>query len=268
MQLNGGKVNLSEQYLWSNDFWNTAIAAAFGFIFAALAAWATLYSANPKRRLVWAQTQNVPLLHSIAPMPHVEVNIGGAQVRNPRVVQVTVRNTGRRDIQSNMFHNGSSVVFDFHAYILSVTPTVNSPAELEISGTQLRLKPSLIPRGQSISWAVLVDGPEADVTCTAPLVDVPCRKVKDESELKTLSERSRANAPLLALFCVPLALLWFNQNTSILDWLPGSTASQTKPLKDKITKLENCRYWDQHDPKRSASECPVTKKPDEASAAK
>jgi hypothetical protein len=101
------------------------------------------------------------------------------ELRNPVLIRVTVENSGRVDLASDRFDGGQPLRLDLGSAILEQLDTANNrPAQpipsTTAHGTALLLGPGRIGRGQSITYACLVDGP-VQLRVTHALVDVDIR---------------------------------------------------------------------------------------------
>ncbi|MFE5089473.1 hypothetical protein ACFRCI_03545 [Streptomyces sp. NPDC056638] len=175
---------LAVSWYESSSFWQFAITTIVALAVGALGAYATLRSSHPKRRLTYRTLANTSLF------PDTQFTGGGASVlrvthgttpvNRPRLVEVDIRNTGRRDITSAMFHNGDPIQFDLGVGIVAIlgvaaTPTTSMvpPVVLGPSTQTILIDPCLIARKQAVVISALVDGDEAPVACSGnPLVDV------------------------------------------------------------------------------------------------
>ncbi|WP_406726628.1 hypothetical protein WJ438_20985 [Streptomyces sp. GD-15H] len=187
----------AEPYIGSNDFWNTVITVVAALVVGAGAAWATLAAARPKRKLLWGDVENLRLIASRQAAASIEILHGGVSLQNPRVVRLTLKNSGRRDIVAADFASGdNSLVFNFHNTILSIISTdvePNSAPEPALSsiGSNLCIQPGLIKSGQKVSISVLVDGDRKPVDCTAAhIVETPVKRAKKSDEFKPFLRRN------------------------------------------------------------------------------
>jgi hypothetical protein len=186
----------AESYIGSNDFWNTVITVVATLVVGGVAVWATLAAAKPKRRLLWGEVENFRLIVSRQAAASIEIIHDGVPLQNPRVVRLTLKNSGRRDIVSTDFASGdSSLVFDFHNTILSTISTDVEPSSapeplLSTIGGNLIIRPGLIKSGQKVSISVLVDGDRKTVDCTAAhIVETPVEPVKTPTDFETFWRR-------------------------------------------------------------------------------
>ena len=173
----------------SGSFWQfaitTLVAVAVGF----LGAFATLRASNPKRRLAYRTVSNTSLfVASHSQTGALTVAHHGTTVQRPRVVELELKNAGRRDITAAQFHAGESIVYDLGADVVAVLEVASHPSgsvtpSVSISTgnrRQIVIPPCLLTRKQSVSISLLVDGSARPVRCLgAPLVDVQVREAPD-----------------------------------------------------------------------------------------
>lgn len=181
---------------WS--FWQFAITTLAALMIGALGAFATLRAANPKRRLDFGTGPSVPLLIAAQTgAGTLELTHNGSPVASPRIVELRLRNSGRRDITQSQFHGNDSLRFDFGAQVVGVLGMKSSPAgtiapSVNLFATRptvVEIPPSLLARKQVFEVTLLLDGPDAKVRCTAaPLVDVKIRRgpVRSISDLMSV----------------------------------------------------------------------------------
>ncbi|MET7291914.1 hypothetical protein ABZS79_07185 [Streptomyces griseoloalbus] len=163
---------ITASYLWSNDFWNTAITAVVAVAVGVVAALATMKASNPKRGIEWevhsnqslipdstVPGNNVTITHSLHPHP----------LNEARIVELKIKNKGRRDIEPGHFTlDNESLVFDFGAPIVTVLNIAVEPSsapepDIVTTGSKFAVSKSPIKRGQELAYSVLVNGPESDV---------------------------------------------------------------------------------------------------------
>ncbi|MDF3141789.1 MULTISPECIES: hypothetical protein [unclassified Streptomyces] len=162
---------IAESFIGSNEMWSALISALIAVMMGLAALWGALYVAKPKRRLLWVEALNAPLLSDTSASSSVHVSTGTAVLTNPRVVQLGLKNGGRRDIvQSDFASDNDSLCFDFHAPIVQVMSTQVEPGTAptpttRVDGTKLYVHKGLIKSSQVIRFSILVDGDNEDVTC-------------------------------------------------------------------------------------------------------
>ncbi|MFD8262791.1 hypothetical protein ACFV19_28635 [Streptomyces griseoluteus] len=132
------------------------------------------------------------------------VTFFGAPLTSPRIVELVIANSGRRDITAAMFHDAQPLRFDFGVPVCTILDATTTPAGSirpmfdtagwAVAGNNgwgdawVDVVPSLLSRGQEVVMTVLVEGDEKPVKLASfPLVDVT--PVSEPS-----GERSRALA--------------------------------------------------------------------------
>jgi hypothetical protein len=174
---------IAESWYESGSFWQFAITTLVAVAVGALGAFATMRAANPKRRLVYSTPTNASLFAaSHARTGALQVTHQGTPVSRPRVVELELRNAGRRDITAAQFHNGEALSVNLGADVVGVldvrsTPSTTVAPSVDTSSSRvITIPPTLLVRKQVVRLTVLVDGPRADVTVQAPLTDVDIRE--------------------------------------------------------------------------------------------
>ncbi|MFH8242636.1 hypothetical protein ACSLFT_22475 [Streptomyces sp. G6] len=186
-------VTLAGAWYESATFW----AAATAFVtFAGIASttWATLRAANPKRRLSYSMGYT-RLLTSGSSRAHgaLQVSHGGTVLADPRFVRVRLTNTSRRDISSSAFDQGTPIRLDIGVPILDILDTTSRPSAnaippTTISGSEVSIGPGRIGRGQSLSYLLLIDGPDPRLTCQHALNEVEVVDAESDPYLMLLEE--------------------------------------------------------------------------------
>lgn len=166
---------------WSNvDVWAIIVASVVGILVGVLSSWATFRSANPKLRLQWWTTAQPPLFDTRFG-GRITVSAHDITADDPRIVQLSVANVGRRDITSAMFHNGECLEFEFGSPVLATLAVDQEPEEgayagillPAVGGNEITFSPGHIRRGQVITLTFLLDGQDVEVRCRRmPLVDI------------------------------------------------------------------------------------------------
>jgi hypothetical protein len=177
---------IAKPWYESGSFWQFAITTLVAVAVGALGAFATMRAANPKRRLSYRARTNAPLfIASHNQTAALQVTYNGTPVSRPRICELEIRNSGRRDITATHFHDGEALKFDLGADVVGVLGVTSSPSgrvvpAVDIDATDPQvvvIPPTLLTRKQVIRATFLVDGPEAEMRCVqAPLVDVDIRE--------------------------------------------------------------------------------------------
>ncbi|WP_327749674.1 hypothetical protein [Streptomyces europaeiscabiei] len=193
-----------EEYLWSADMWNTAIASLIAAPIGVAAVWATFRVDRPKKRLIWAIKTDKPLIGRVSGEA-VRVFSRNRHLQMPRLIEIAIKNVGRRDLQVSDFSGGErSLEFLFGNQIVDVTSLSVEPPdaprpEIHESGNSLSLLPVHFKRGATVSLTVLVDGPKDDVRCSrAYIIETDVKKTTPE-KVGSFGRRFRSAASGAAL---------------------------------------------------------------------
>src|SRR5260370_30348486 len=143
-----------------------------GFGLAALVlGWLTYRASRNRRDLLYSMSPAISLLGTaLRPAhPSLQVLYDGRPLAHPRVIWVRLRARGRSDIRSEDFDQGRPLVLDFHTKIIAVLSVDSGSAsgsvlKRHVEGTRLEIGPDMIRMGVALAIAVLVDGPQAELT--------------------------------------------------------------------------------------------------------
>ncbi|MEV6133040.1 hypothetical protein AB0M05_40680 [Streptomyces violaceusniger] len=203
---------------------------------------------------------------------------GQSAVGAPRLVELLIKNAGRRDVQSSDFANAeNSLVFDFGVPVVSVLesraqPVTAAPATTSQSGSELRIHPGLISKGQVLQLSVLVDGAEHDVVLkVASILETPV-KGGGQSDFEPASKRLFRIGQIVmpAVLAAAVMFVLYSSSEAVSSASEAlekdqeymrSAEKAVEDASDGLTLLRNCRYWDLHDPKRAKKECPEIEAP-------
>ncbi|MEV4657805.1 hypothetical protein [Micromonospora sp. NPDC049301] len=154
----------------------------------------------------------------------VSVHHNGRRLNNPHAVSLAIGNDGRRDVPSSAFDRQEPIVFDFAAPIIEISHRATKPdgipydemmaqvaqsvgasePRIEVSGSTLRIGPSLLASRQIVVLSLLTDG-EPRVSISSPLIDV--RVVNNREVLKRRRRFTRAlRAVALVVAAISVAL--------------------------------------------------------------
>ncbi|MFJ3984874.1 hypothetical protein [Streptomyces fungicidicus] len=182
---------IAESWYESASFWQFVITTLVAMAIGALGAFATLRASNPKRRLSYRTLINTSLLAtSTRQASHLSVTHGGTVLQRPRLIEVELRNTGRRDITAAMFHGGDPIRIDLGVDVIAVLdvevdPDSTTPPRVVAAGTSVEVHPTLLARRQTVVISILVDGRRSELACQVPLVDVQIRQAREPGDLNS-----------------------------------------------------------------------------------
>ncbi|MGP5610030.1 hypothetical protein ACTXON_03915 [Brachybacterium alimentarium] len=140
---------------------------------------ATRYWGNRRARLD-VEIDAIPLLPEGMRPGLLEVTYRDIAVSAPHLVTVTFRNSGPRDLASDMFDNGRSIAVRFDQTFYGLTAVnggvqTNSPAVgARADEAIVFVRPALLKRGSSWSFSAVTTGP-VEVNVDAPLIDTDVR---------------------------------------------------------------------------------------------
>lgn len=207
---------IAKAWYESGSFWQFIITTLVAVAVGALASYATMRAAHPKRRLGYLTRTNAPLfIASHDQTGSLQVTHNGTSVSRPRVIELELYNSGRRDITAAQFHDDAPLKFDLGADVVGVLGVTSSPAGGvapavavdSVSPKVVAISPSLFSRRQAVRATFLVDGPGEDVSCVQqPLIDVDVRP-QAGAETPTLASQITGVAVVLAIFGGLLGLL-------------------------------------------------------------
>lgn len=196
----------------------STLAGVVGAIMAVLALiWAILIFWIPPRfsrkRMVYELELSTPLLHESA---HPDSNLivkygnkwyGKRILKDPYIVRIRLSNTGRREIRSGDFDQGTPLQLDVGSKIVALLRVICSLNDMPdpkvgVSERRLNIFPSLIPRHASIHLIVLLDGPCAELTHKSPLIDVSFGQAK-------VGQRNRFTSPRILGWLALAFIVWW-----------------------------------------------------------
>ncbi|MEU5256700.1 hypothetical protein [Streptomyces longwoodensis] len=166
------------------DVWTLIVTSLVALVVGWAGAWVAFRAANPKLRIDWIVRLNDPLIEPAHASSRITLQADGTPVTHPRIIEIQVSNSGRKDIVGSMFNDGESLLFDLGAPIITILDVEDQPAEgapeLEWArdGTsQVGIPPCHFARGRTVKYRFLVDGPNAPIKVVRqPLVDVNVRR--------------------------------------------------------------------------------------------
>ncbi|WP_435090574.1 hypothetical protein [Micromonospora aurantiaca (nom. illeg.)] len=173
------------------NFWTALTGVSATLLVGGLTLWMTYRVAVPKRRVVYRIEAEELVVSSEENSSDVTIHHKGRQVRSPHSILLGVGNDGRRDVPSSAFDESKPIVFDFAAPVVEISHRVTKPRgmalsemlahaappvgaaepKIEVSGSTLRIGPSLMASRQIIVLALLVEG-QPRLSVSSPLIDV------------------------------------------------------------------------------------------------
>ncbi|MEV1320100.1 hypothetical protein AB0J14_28945 [Micromonospora arborensis] len=153
--------------------------------------WIARWFQESRRRMLYSMPTTTPL----NPAGYgLGVSHNGYQLTHPQIVEVRLICRGRHDIPSSAFDGGQPLRVDVGTMIVNVLRTESSPDKAPVpkwrtDGTSIMIYPSLIKKNQKLSFSLLVDGPQPELTCSPSLVDVDVDVDETAEERLTLAIR-------------------------------------------------------------------------------
>ncbi|QIQ04489.1 hypothetical protein [Streptomyces liangshanensis] len=238
-------------FIGSDDFWSAIIGGGITTIVGLLALWGALYAANPRRGFIWQEVRNVSLLRDS--VNSVSVSHDGNPISEPRLVDLAIRNNGKRDIEASMFSNSTnSLIFDFKLPIIGVVDSTAHPAHsgvptTSVAGTLLHVHPFLISRGHTITFSVLLDGPQEKTEISSSQIAQNPAREGNIDRPRDLRERLLDRVRLVLAFAcmVGLGITSYQIADSALE--EQSKKRDPLPLKPEKATVQNCKEWQQKD---------------------
>lgn len=137
-------------------------------------AWLSYAKAHPKRQLKYSSRITPFLSVERSSASNLQVTYAGEVVKNPYLISFELWSTGRADIPSARFDNGSPLQFDIGSPIIEVTAVhSDQPAQLYQAGsTTIGLQPTLMPRKFRARIDVVVSDTPAITLAHNTLIDV------------------------------------------------------------------------------------------------
>ncbi|MGW8887598.1 hypothetical protein [Streptomyces sp. NPDC055749] len=223
------------------------------------AIWATLYAVNPKKRLIWRNDVNEAIIPD--GVSTLSVLHAATPVSDPRLVDLQVKNNGRRDIEPAWFsHDTDALIFDLGTSIVdlvdvSTVPSSTITPAVSYAGSKVHLHRSLIAKDQRIKIVALVDGPEGEVAChAAGLLNV---KVPSKPSGGMSFRSPAARAWNRATYVLPAVL----SAAGLVVSLQLDKAQEADVRRERDERVALCLYLSEHDSAKARKDCPAPKKP-------
>jgi hypothetical protein len=158
-------LTLTSTWYTAGSFWVAVATGLVGLIIGALTVVFTARGGREaRRRLVYGMTEVTPLLKDFADInTELEVRHEGKIVNAPYLVELFIGMRGNRDILASDYDQGKALQLDLGVSIVRMLKKESLPdgvrfPDYTITDTRLEIGPSLIVRGQDISFSLLVDG--------------------------------------------------------------------------------------------------------------
>jgi hypothetical protein len=166
----------AEHWYQSPIFW--AVAGVGAVVIVGVAGILVTYIVSTaSRHLTYAMPTVTALPGSLSQRPGIELTYQGERITQPRILEIRLTSSGRKDIGSDSFNDRKPLVLDVGAKIVTLlgstaTPEGASPPAVEFRETALLVGPDLIRKGQLTTFTLLADGPAPSLNCQSPLIDV------------------------------------------------------------------------------------------------
>jgi hypothetical protein len=158
------------------------ILISFGALLVAIATLVLQYTTSVfRRRMVIGMPVSARLISQSVVSPDLHVLYGDHELADPHVLEVALTYRGRGDIRVAAFEEGRPFCIDVGVRIIDLLEKIFDPAEAPVPkvdavGTVLRVGPSLLRKGQAMTFVVLTDGPCVQLIPENPLADVKVRR--------------------------------------------------------------------------------------------
>lgn len=167
---------------WYSSSVTLTIAAIIVSLLVGLAGALTTYLVSTPRRQLLFRLESCTSLLSTSPDARKELKVlyGNEELADPHILNVKLISRSREDIASEAFDQSRPIVLDVGMPIIALLP-MDAKSEVlpkfKFEGTAVKVGPDLIKRRQRMSFTLLADGPNAQLSCESHLVNV---KVQEE----------------------------------------------------------------------------------------
>ncbi|MDT0353635.1 hypothetical protein [Pseudonocardia charpentierae] len=170
---------------WAATDWLALSALIVAVVAVPISILATRRWGNRRAR-VSISIVSVPLLPDGVREGTIEVSFRDIPVKDPHLVTVEIRNSGPRDLSSDMFDRGESIAIKFdqvfygltssHGGVRTASPAIGTrPPEAIVF-----VRPALLKRREAWTFNAVTSGP-VNVAIEAPLVDTDVVEARPES---------------------------------------------------------------------------------------
>jgi hypothetical protein len=135
------------------------------------------------RRIVYGMPFSTNMVNSSVSRSDLHILWRDEEVNDPHLLEIELAYRGRVDLSSSSFDKGRPFRLDVGAPIIDLLDIVFHPAHaplpsVEYEGTELKLGPDLVRKGQTMTFVVLADGPGGPLKCESPLANVKVKQVR------------------------------------------------------------------------------------------
>lgn len=154
---------------------------SFGALLVAIATLVLQYTTSVfRRRMIIGMPASARLISQSVVSPELHVLYGDDELADPHVLEVALTYRGRGDIRVEAFEEGQPFCIDVGVRIIDLLEKIFDPAQapvpkVDAMGTVLKVGPSLLRKGQAMTFIVLTDGPCVQLIPENPLADVKVR---------------------------------------------------------------------------------------------
>jgi hypothetical protein len=145
-----------------------------------------------RRRFIYGMAVSAPMVNRSAARPDLHILWRDQEVTDPHVLEIELAYRGRADVKSSDFDKGRPFCLDVGVPIIDLLETVPHTAKdllpkVEAVGTELKIGPDLLRKGQAMTFVVLADGPGDHVECMNPVANVKDREVRYQARQEASS---------------------------------------------------------------------------------
>jgi hypothetical protein len=151
-----------------------------------------------------------PLIHAPSGVtPELRILYDGHVLDDPYLYALRLILRGRKEMGTSQFDKNRPIRLLLDVPVVALLETEFSPASLPLPEVRLRnnaveIGPDLIRARQGMRFAVLADGPDAELKCENPVLGFSERQLKDRDRRYLISMVQ----PVLAWALVALILYW------------------------------------------------------------
>lgn len=163
---------------YNSSLFGAILGVVATLVVGGVGSWLTYLWTVPKRRLDYWLSSETPLVTAPSELRHdLEVRHRGVVLTEPHVLEIRLASRGRRDIPRESFDGGQPIRLDVGVLILRILgsdsdiASVHQPT-VKVDGTALEIGPALLKKRNTLTYRLLVDGPDPRLTCKAELADV------------------------------------------------------------------------------------------------